>query len=146
MTPEANFRRFTQVLESEEYKKLEYAQEINDVDNIDELFNFPHDPKDWKEKDLKEYWAMLPDGSMYEGIIWDDLAHGKGVYEAEQGLVRLGKGRIFKRDFMSPEDKEWLDKDIEDCVSEWAPRRAAVGRDVTVQSHRQPLLLELCDR
>lgn len=26
------------------------------------------------------------------------------------------EGRIFKRDFMSPEDKDWLEKDIEDCV------------------------------
>lgn len=25
----------------------------------------------------------------YEGTVWDDLAHGKGVYEAEQGLVRF---------------------------------------------------------
>lgn len=27
--------------------------------------------------------------SRYEGTVWDDLAHGKGVYVAEQGLVRL---------------------------------------------------------
>ncbi|GKE68856.1 protein TIC 100, partial [Tanacetum coccineum] len=87
----------------------------------------------------------------YEGTVWDDLAHGKGVYEAEQGLVRYegewlqnnpeghgvlevdiptyepipgseleaqmrAEGHIFKRDFMSPDDKEWLEKDIEDCV------------------------------
>lgn len=26
------------------------------------------------------------------------------------------EGHIFKRDFMSPEDKEWLEMDIEDCV------------------------------
>ncbi|KAI3520589.1 hypothetical protein L1887_10039 [Cichorium endivia] len=229
-SPEANFKRFTQVLESEEYKKLEEAEEINIVDNIDELYNFPNDPEDWKEEDLQEYWAdgpplimktgwdpnwvdkeevdyineeinegrdppiapfyvpyrkpypaipdnhydiynpktvieeldrieefltwhsfVFPDGSTYEGTIWDDLAHGKGVFEGEQGLVRYegewlqnnpeghgvlevdiptyepipgseleakmrAEGRIFKRDFMSPEDKEWLEKDIEDCV------------------------------
>lgn len=24
----------------------------------------------------------------YEGTVWDDVAHGKGVYVAEDGLVR----------------------------------------------------------
>lgn len=28
----------------------------------------------------------------YEGTVWDDLAHGKGVYVAEQGLVRFVNG------------------------------------------------------
>ncbi|XP_023753045.1 protein TIC 100 [Lactuca sativa] len=229
-SPEANFRKFSQVLESEEYKKLEEADEVNIVDNLEELYNFPRDPENWKEEDLQEYWADGPplimkpgwdpnfvdkeevdyineeiregrdppiapfyvpyrkcypvipdnhydirnaksvieeldrieeflewhsfvfaDGSTYEGTIWDDLAHGKGVYEAEQGLVRYegewlqnspeghgvlevdipadepipgsaleakmrAEGRIFKRDFMSPEDKEWLEQDIEDSL------------------------------
>ncbi|KAF5770121.1 hypothetical protein HanXRQr2_Chr14g0655941 [Helianthus annuus] len=229
-TPESYFKKVSQILESEEYKKLEESQEINDVDNIDELYDFPADPEEWKEEDLKEFWADAPpflmkpgwdpnwvdkdelevineeiregrdppiapfyvpyrkhypviphnhydirnaksvieeldrieefltwhsfvfaDGSTYEGTVWDDLAHGKGVYEAEQGLVRYegewlqnnpeghgvlevdiptyepvpgseleaqmrAEGYIFKRDFMSPEDKEWLEKDIEDCV------------------------------
>ncbi|XP_076887224.1 protein TIC 100-like [Bidens hawaiensis] len=229
-SPEAYFKRVTQILESDEFKKLEESQEINDVDNIEDLYNFPPDPENWKEEDLKELWADAPpflmkpgwdpnwvdkdelevineevkegrdppiapfyvpfrkhypviphnhydirnaksvieeldrieefltwhsfvfaDGSTYEGTVWDDLAHGKGVYEAEQGLVRYegewlqnnpeghgvlevdiptyepvpgseleakmrAEGHIFKRDFMSPEDKEWLEKDIEDCV------------------------------
>ncbi|XP_071705831.1 protein TIC 100 [Rutidosis leptorrhynchoides] len=229
-SPESYFKKVSQVLESEEFKKLEESEEINDVDNIDELYDFPPDPENWKEEDLKEYWADAPtfmikpgwdpnfvdkdevkiineeiqagrdppiapfyvpyrkhypviphnhydiknaksvieeldrieevlqwhsfvfaDGSTYEGTVWDDLAHGKGVYEAEQGLVRYegewlqnnpeghgvlevdiptyepipgseleaqmrAEGRIFKRDFMSPDDKEWLEKDIEDCV------------------------------
>ncbi|KAL8247240.1 hypothetical protein R6Q59_008456 [Mikania micrantha] len=227
---DAYFKKVSQILESEEYKKLEESQEVNDVDNIEELYDFPPDPENWKEEDLKEFWADAPpfmmkpgwdpnwvdkdelevineeiregrdppiapfyvpyrkhypviphnhydirnaksvieeldrieeflqwhsfvfaDGSTYEGTVWDDLAHGKGVYEAEQGLVRYegewlqnnpeghgvlevdiptyepvpgseleaqmrAEGHIFKRDFMSPEDKEWLEKDIEDCV------------------------------
>ncbi|RVX20285.1 Protein TIC 100 [Vitis vinifera] len=88
----------------------------------------------------------------YEGTVWDDLAHGKGVYVAEQGLVRYegewlqnnmeghgvveveipdmepvpgsklemkmrAEGKIISRDFMTPEDKEWLEMDIEDSIN-----------------------------
>ncbi|TXG73695.1 hypothetical protein EZV62_002274 [Acer yangbiense] len=94
---------------------------------------------------------IFPDLSSYEGTIWDDLAHGKGVYIAEQGLVRYegewlqnnmeghgvvevdipdiepipgskleaqmrAEGKIISRDFMSPEDKRWLEMDIEDSI------------------------------
>ncbi|OAY65905.1 Protein TIC 100 [Ananas comosus] len=87
----------------------------------------------------------------YEGTVWDDLAHGKGVYVAEDGLVRYegewlqnqmeghgvievdipgvepapgseleakmrAEGRIISRDFMSPEDKRWLEMDMEDSL------------------------------
>ncbi|KAL4182467.1 hypothetical protein AMTRI_Chr11g150240 [Amborella trichopoda] len=31
---------------------------------------------------------IFADGSSYEGTVWDDYAHGKGVYVAEQGLVK----------------------------------------------------------
>ncbi|KAJ1686104.1 hypothetical protein LUZ63_017494 [Rhynchospora breviuscula] len=35
-------------------------------------------------------WAsyIFPDGSSYEGTVWDDLAHGKGVFVDEDELVR----------------------------------------------------------
>ncbi|KAG0480705.1 hypothetical protein HPP92_011563 [Vanilla planifolia] len=87
----------------------------------------------------------------YEGTVWDDSAHGKGVYVAEKGLVRYEgewlhnemeghgvmeadipdvqpvpgsmletkmrkKGRIITRDFMDPEDRSWLEMDIEDTL------------------------------
>ncbi|XP_062086505.1 protein TIC 100-like, partial [Humulus lupulus] len=95
---------------------------------------------------------IFPDGSSYEGTVWDDLAHGKGVYLAEQGLVRYegewlqnnmeghgvvevdipdiepmpgskleaqmrAEGKIISRDYVSPEDREWLEMDIEDSVA-----------------------------
>ncbi|XP_050235113.1 protein TIC 100 isoform X2 [Mercurialis annua] len=95
---------------------------------------------------------IFRDGSSYEGTVWDDLAHGKGVYVAEQGLVRYegewrrnnmeghgvvevdipdiepvpgskleaqmrAEGHIISRDFMSPEDREWLEMDIEDSIA-----------------------------
>ncbi|KAL5709603.1 hypothetical protein ACHQM5_020270 [Ranunculus cassubicifolius] len=101
------------------------------------------------EEFMKWVSYVFPDGSSYEGTVWDDLAHGKGVYVAEQGLVRYegewlqnnmeghgvvevdipdvepvpgskleekmrAEGRIIKRDYMSPEDREWLEMDIED--------------------------------
>ncbi|XP_060169732.1 protein TIC 100 [Lycium barbarum] len=103
------------------------------------------------EEFLKWVSFIFVDGSSYEGTVWDDLAHGKGVYVAEQGLVRYegewlqnnmeghgvveveiphidpipgskleakmrAEGKIIKRDFMSPEDREWLEKDIEDTM------------------------------
>ncbi|XP_022755939.1 protein TIC 100 [Durio zibethinus] len=47
---------------------------IEELDRIEEFLN----------------WVsyIFPDGSSYEGTVWDDSAHGKGVYVAEQGLVR----------------------------------------------------------
>ncbi|XP_031401384.1 protein TIC 100 [Punica granatum] len=103
------------------------------------------------EEFLKWVSYIFPDGSTYEGTVWDDLAHGKGVYEAENGLVRYegewlqnnmeghgvvevdipdiepvpgskleakmrAEGRIIARDYMSPEDREWLEMDIEDSI------------------------------
>ncbi|CAE6115150.1 unnamed protein product [Arabidopsis arenosa] len=95
---------------------------------------------------------IFPDGSSYEGTVWDDLAQGKGVYIAENGLVRYegewlqndmeghgvvevdipdiepmpgskleakmrAEGRIIKRDYMTPEDRKWLEMDVEDSVA-----------------------------
>ncbi|XP_068663974.1 protein TIC 100-like [Aristolochia californica] len=103
------------------------------------------------EEFLKWVSYIFPDGSSYEGTVWDDLAHGKGVYIAESGLVRYegewlqnnmeghgvvevdipgrepipgskleakmrAEGQIIARDYMSPEDREWLEMDIEDSV------------------------------
>lgn len=103
------------------------------------------------EEFLRWVSYVFPDGSSYEGTVWDDLAHGKGVYVAEQGLVRYegewlqnnmeghgvvevdipdieplpgskleaqmrAEGHIISRDYMTPEDKEWLEMDIQDSI------------------------------
>ncbi|CAN8252593.1 unnamed protein product [Cochlearia groenlandica] len=95
---------------------------------------------------------IFPDGSSYEGTVWDDLAQGKGVYIAENGLVRYegewlqndmeghgvvevdipdiepmpgskleakmrAEGKIIKRDYMTPEDRKWLEMDVEDSIA-----------------------------
>eukprot|EP00262_Sarcandra_glabra_P006041 TRINITY_DN18076_c0_g2_i1.p1 TRINITY_DN18076_c0_g2~~TRINITY_DN18076_c0_g2_i1.p1 ORF type:complete len:852 (+),score=197.95 TRINITY_DN18076_c0_g2_i1:117-2558(+) len=228
-SPAANIKRFTEVLESKQYRKRVDAED-RDYVFYEDLFDFPKDRENWREEDLKELWAdapmetakpgwdpawadvddcemvreqikagkdpaiapfylpyrkyypaipdnhydisnpksvieeldrieeflkwvsyVFPDGSSYEGTVWDDLAHGKGVYVAKRGLVRYEgewlqnnmeghgvievdipdiepipgskleakmreKGRIISRDFMSPEDKKWLEMDIEDSV------------------------------
>ncbi|KAG6383643.1 hypothetical protein SASPL_156596 [Salvia splendens] len=227
--PEVNTRRFARVLNSKRLRREEEEEE-EDAEYPEDQFDFPPDPENWKEEDLKELWADAPigmkkpgwdphqvdeeeeeviseeikagrdppiapfyvpyrkpypvipdnhydisnpkavveeldrieefliwvsfifeDGSTYEGTVWDDMAHGKGVYTAEQGLVRYegewlqnqmeghgvveveiphmepipgskleakmrAEGEIISRDFMSPEDREWLEKDIEDSV------------------------------
>ncbi|XP_059659347.1 protein TIC 100 [Cornus florida] len=226
---ESNVKRFMRVLRS---KRMRKEQEEEDKETVyhEDLFDFPRDPENWREEDLKELWAdapvkmtkpgwdpnwvdedevdvlreeieagrdppiapfylpyrksypaipddhydisnpksvieeldrieeflkwvsyIFPDGSSYEGTVWDDLAHGKGVYVAEQGLVRYegewlqnnmeghgvvevdipdiepvpgskleekmrAEGKIISRDFMSPQDREWLEMDIEDSI------------------------------
>ncbi|CAK9150519.1 unnamed protein product [Ilex paraguariensis] len=232
---ETNIRRFMRILKSKTFRREEEEEE-NDYTYHEDLFDFPSDPENWREEDLKELWAdapiemtkpgwdpnwvdeeeadvvrdeikagrdppiapfyvpyrkcypvipdnhydisnpkavieeldrieeflkwvsfIFPDGSSYEGTVWDDLAHGKGVYVAEQGLVSTpsghryegewlqnnmeghgvvevdipdiepvpgstleakmrAEGKIIKRDFMSPEDREWLEMDIEDTI------------------------------
>ncbi|XP_076957632.1 protein TIC 100-like [Bidens hawaiensis] len=131
------FRKHYPVIPNNHYDIRNAKPVIEELDRIEEFLTW--------------HSFVFADGSTYEGTVWDDLAHGKGVYEAEQGLVRYegewlqnnpeghgvlevdiptyepvpgseleakmrAEGHIFKRDFMSPEDKEWLEKDIEDCV------------------------------
>ncbi|XP_051113245.1 protein TIC 100 [Andrographis paniculata] len=228
-TPEANISRFNKVLNSKRLLKAEEEEE-EEAEDYEELFDFPPDPENWREEDLKELWAdapvamtkpgwdpndvdddevdilndeiangrdppiapfyvpyrkpypvipdnhhdistpkqvieeldrieefltwvsyIFPDGSTYEGTVWDDLAHGRGVFVAEEGLVRYegewlkndmeghgvveveipqpepipgskleakmrAEGHIISRDYMTPEDREWLEMDIEDSL------------------------------
>ncbi|RDX60764.1 Protein TIC 100, partial [Mucuna pruriens] len=110
------------------------------------------------EEFLKWVSYVFEDGSTYEGTIWDDYAHGKGVYVSDDALVSVlcfdryegewfqndveghgvvevnipviepapgskleakmrAEGKIIARDFYSPEDREWLEKDIEDMYN-----------------------------
>ncbi|KAL8094248.1 protein TIC 100 isoform X1 [Apium graveolens] len=228
-TEAVNTKVLSDILSSPSLKQQQLAEDKS-VKYLSDRYDFPHDPENWTEADLREYWADGPlstgkpgwdpafvdneditairdevenggdppiapfyvpyrrpypvipdnhydirtpksvveeldrieeflqwvsfvfkDGSSYEGTVWDDLAHGKGVYVAEQGLVRYegewlqnnmeghgvveveipdiepvpgskleeemrAEGKIIKRDYMTPEDREWLEKDIEDSV------------------------------
>ncbi|KAF8009518.1 hypothetical protein BT93_J0503 [Corymbia citriodora subsp. variegata] len=176
-TPEANLRRFSEILNSRRMRRRQEEEDKNHVFHEDQ-FDFPEDPENWREEDLRELWAdapleatkpgwdpawadeedwdivredikagrqpaiapfylpyrkpypaipdnhydisnpkavveeldrieeflrwvsyIFPDGSSYEGTVWDDLAHGKGVYVAEMGLVRY--------------EGEWLQNNME---------------------------------
>ncbi|KAM7496866.1 hypothetical protein LguiA_021280 [Lonicera macranthoides] len=224
--PEENKKKFKDLLNWEEFQQGQ--DKLLEPDDRDEEFNFPEDKENWREEDLKEFWADAPyrmlkpgwdpydvdtkelrvveeeiaagrdppiapfyvpfrkyypvvpenfhdmktpqgvieeldrieeflkwvsyifeDGSSYEGTVWDDAAHGKGVYVGQKGLVRYegewfqnqmeghgvvevdipdieprpgsklekemrSQGKIIARDYMAPEDREWLEKDIED--------------------------------
>ncbi|KAE9585798.1 hypothetical protein Lal_00010300 [Lupinus albus] len=101
------------------------------------------------EEFLKWVSYIFADGSSYEGTVWDDYAHGRGVFASEDNLVRYegewfqnqmeghgvvevdipdiepapgskleakmrAQGKILKMDYMMPEDREWLEMDIED--------------------------------
>ncbi|GER34415.1 MORN (Membrane Occupation and Recognition Nexus)repeat-containing protein [Striga asiatica] len=233
LSAEANFARWNRILQSKGYRQhLEEEKENVPVIDRDEYFNFPEDPENWQEEDVRELWADRPmgmvktgfdphnvdeeevkiiqeeikagrkpriapfyvpyrkpypviperkenynvyspktvieeldrieefltwrsyifeDGSSYEGTVWDDYAHGKGVFVAENGLVRYegewlqnnmeghgvvevdiptmepipgsklekkmrAEGKIISRDFLPPEDKKWLEMDIEDSM------------------------------
>ncbi|KAG2371481.1 Protein TIC 100 [Vigna angularis] len=235
--PEANLQDFSRALESPAVKELH--EELDPLIAEEENpFDFPEDPENWTEQDLRELWAdavpeiggtgwdpawateeeynyvneqlaegedppiapfylpfrkhyppipdnhydiatpkdtieeldrieeflkwvscVFEDGStyvyrsiLYEGTVWDDYAHGKGVYISDDRLIRYegewfqndveghgvleldipviepapgskleakmrAEGRIIARDYMSPEDREWLEKDVEDMYN-----------------------------
>ncbi|KAG9459117.1 hypothetical protein H6P81_003625 [Aristolochia fimbriata] len=131
------YRRFCPVIPDNHFDISSPKAVIEELDRIEEF--------------LKWVSYIFPDGSSYEGTVWDDLAHGKGVYIAENGLVRYegewlqnnmeghgvvevdipgrepipgskleakmrSEGRIVARDYMSPEDRKWLEMDIADSV------------------------------
>ncbi|XP_024537235.1 protein TIC 100-like [Selaginella moellendorffii] len=120
-----------------------HAEVENAFDVVEELEKI--------EEFLRVGELYLPDGSSYEGTIWDDLAHGKGVYTSMfedvqyEGMWRRNmmeghgvlhvhipvyqpppdsklekemrdQGWIIKADYMPPEEREWLKKDIEDTL------------------------------
>ncbi|KAJ6937315.1 hypothetical protein NC652_011842 [Populus alba x Populus x berolinensis] len=120
-TPEKTIERFAEVLESKRMKTMKEDEYRNCV-FYEDFFDFPKDGENWREEDLREFWADPPWESTkpglgvtravdsitfmiyetggicfellicrvwYEGSVWDDLAHGKGVYVAEQGLVSI---------------------------------------------------------
>ncbi|KAH6773063.1 MORN Occupation and Recognition repeat-containing protein [Perilla frutescens var. hirtella] len=131
------YRKYYPVIPDNHYDISNPKSVIEELDRIEEFL----------------IWVsyIFQDGSSYEGTVWDDMAHGKGVYIAEQDLVRYegewlqnqmeghgvvevdipqmepipgskleakmrAEGKIISRDFMSPEDREWLEMDIEDSL------------------------------
>lgn len=58
-TPEANVKRFMRVLNSKR-RKRELEEEAEEYTYHEDLFDFPYDPENWREEDLKELWGDAP--------------------------------------------------------------------------------------
>lgn len=64
----------------------------------------------------KNYEAFF--NNIYRADIWitsSELTCWDGYLRLEAEM--RAEGKIIKRDFMSPEDKEWMEMDIEDTVN-----------------------------
>lgn len=69
-TADVNVKLFSEILGS---KRLRRQQEEEDRNYVfyDELFDFPEDPENWREEDLKELWADAPLAMTKPG--WDPV-------------------------------------------------------------------------
>lgn len=80
VTPEANVKRFMKVLNSKRMKK-EREREDENITYQEDLFDFPYDPENWRETDLKELWGDAPLPMTKPG--WDP----NWVDEDEEGII-----------------------------------------------------------
>lgn len=86
-TPEINFRDFAEVLDS---KRLQKIHEEVDPDFVVERnpFDFPEDPENWTEEDLRELWA---DGPLeIGGTGWDPAFVEEDEWEYVQDEIADG--------------------------------------------------------
>ncbi|KAL0921095.1 hypothetical protein M5K25_008130 [Dendrobium thyrsiflorum] len=90
-SPEANLRRFSEALGNRTNRKLEEEQEKNYSDP-EEMFDFPKDPENWREEDLRELWADVPMGIGKPG--WDPVFAEEDEWEAINQAVKEGKNPL----------------------------------------------------
>lgn len=69
-TPEANFKRFSQVLDSKRVRRKQ-DEEDRAFQYDEDLFDFPKDPENWCEENLRELWADAPTKATKPG--WDPV-------------------------------------------------------------------------
>lgn len=67
-TAEVNIARFNKILESKSRAREEEEDELEREEHEDR-FDFPPDPENWREEDLKELWGDAPLGMTKPG--WD---------------------------------------------------------------------------
>lgn len=87
-TPEINIRRFTRVLDSRHLKKKQ-DEEDQSVVYQEDLFDFPEDPENWKEEDLKELWADAPLAMTKPG--WDPAWADEDDMEVVNEEIEAGR-------------------------------------------------------
>lgn len=87
-TPESNIKRFSQIFNS---KRAKQREEEEDEDYVfrEDLFNFPKDPEEWKEEDLKELWADAPLGMKKPG--WDPVWAEDEDWEVVKEEIQAGR-------------------------------------------------------
>lgn len=87
-TAETNIRRFTRLLNS---RGIREGLEEEERDNVtyEELYNFPPDPENWKEEDLKEMWADAPWKMTKPG--WDPVWADEDDWEVVMEEIEEGR-------------------------------------------------------
>ncbi|MBA0604858.1 hypothetical protein Godav_017492, partial [Gossypium davidsonii] len=87
-TPETNIRRYTRVLESKRIKRIQ-EEEDEDYVYIEDLWDFPPDPENWREEDLKEYWVDAPLEMTKPG--WDPVWADEEDWEIVRDEIKEGR-------------------------------------------------------
>ncbi|PKA51292.1 hypothetical protein AXF42_Ash002655 [Apostasia shenzhenica] len=90
-SPETNLRRFSQALDSRASRKREEEEEWR-IRDPEEMFNFPKDPENWREEDLRELWADAPAGTGKPG--WDPVWADEDDWEAIREEIKEGKNPL----------------------------------------------------
>lgn len=86
--PESNIQRFTKVLDSS-YMKKRLEQQERDYNYHEDLFDFPKDPEQWREEDLRELWADAPLGMTKPG--WDPFWADEEDWEVVREEIKEGR-------------------------------------------------------
>lgn len=87
-TAEENIKLFSEVLGS---KRLRRQNEEEDRNNVfhEDLFDFPEDPEDWREEDLKELWADAPLAMTKPG--WDPVWADEDDWDIVREEIQAGR-------------------------------------------------------
>ena len=85
--PEANITRFNRILNTRRMKKMQEEEE-KEYEYHEDLFDFPEDPENWLEEDLKELWADAPPELTKPG--WDPVWAEKEEWDIVKEMKKAG--------------------------------------------------------
>lgn len=87
-TPDVNIKLFSEVLGSKRMRKRQEAEDRNYV-FYEDLFDFPEDPENWREEDLKELWADAPLAMTKPG--WDPVWADEEDWDVVKEEIKAGR-------------------------------------------------------
>lgn len=87
-SPETNIARFTKLIESKRMKKMQEEDEKEYVFYEDQ-FDFPEDPENWREEDLKELWGDAPLEMTKPG--WDPVWADEEEWDIVNEEIKAGR-------------------------------------------------------